>query len=33
MAKDSDGKWMIAGAVVCQIIGYLVMRRIVDIKV
>ena len=33
MAKDSDGKWMIAGAVVCQIIGYLVMRRIVNIKV
>jgi tight adherence protein B len=33
MAKDSDGKWMIAGAVVCQIAGYLVMRRIVNIKV
>jgi tight adherence protein B len=33
MAKDPDGKWMIAGAIVCQVAGYLVMRRIVNIKV
>jgi tight adherence protein B len=33
MAADSDGKWMIAGAVVAQFLGYYVMRRIVDIKV
>lgn len=33
MAADPDGKWMIAGAVVAQFVGYYVMRRIVDIKV
>jgi tight adherence protein B len=33
MAADPDGKWMIAGAVVAQFLGYYVMRRIVDIKV
>jgi len=33
MAADADGKWMIAGAVVAQFLGYYVMRRIVDIKV
>jgi len=33
MAKDPDGKWLIAGAVVAQFLGYYVMRRIVDIKV
>jgi tight adherence protein B len=33
MAKDPDGKWMIAGAVVAQLVGYYIMRRIVDIKV
>jgi tight adherence protein B len=33
MAADSDGKWMIAGALVAQFLGYYVMRRIVDIKV
>ncbi|MCU1339153.1 MAG: type secretion system protein [Bryobacterales bacterium] len=33
MAKDPDGKWMIAGAVVAQLFGYYIMRRIVDIKV
>jgi tight adherence protein B len=33
MAKDPDGKWLIAGAVVAQLLGYYVMRRIVDIKV
>ena len=33
MAADTDGKWMIAGALVAQFLGYYVMRRIVDIKV
>jgi tight adherence protein B len=33
MAKDPDGKYMIIGAIVAQIVGYFVMRRIVDIKV
>jgi len=33
MAKDPDGKWLIAGAVVAQLLGYYIMRRIVDIKV
>jgi tight adherence protein B len=33
LAKDPDGKWMIAAAVVFQILGYVIMRRIVNIKV
>jgi tight adherence protein B len=33
MAKDPDGRWLIAGALMAQIIGYLIMRRITDIKV
>lgn len=33
MARDPDGKWMIAGALVAQLLGYYIMRRIVDIKV
>ncbi len=33
MAHDPTGRYMILGAVVGQIVGYLVMRRIVDIKV
>jgi len=33
MAKDPDGKWLIAGAIVAQLLGYYIMRRIVDIKV
>jgi len=33
MAKDPDGKWLIAGALMAQIIGYLIMRRITNIKV
>jgi len=33
MIKDPDGKWMVVGAVVGQILGYLAMRKIVDIKV
>jgi len=33
MAADPDGKWMIAGAIVAQALGYYFMRRIVNIKV
>jgi tight adherence protein B len=33
MAKDPDGKYMIVAAVVFQILGYLIMRKIVNIKV
>ena len=33
MAKDPDGKYLIIGSVVGQVIGYYIMRRIVDIKV
>src|SRR5262249_27163048 len=33
MAADSDGKWMIIGAILGQALGYYAMRRIVDIKV
>jgi tight adherence protein B len=33
MADDPDGKYLIIGAIVGQIIGYFVMRRIIDIKV
>jgi tight adherence protein B len=33
MADDSDGKWMILGAIVAQVLGYIVMRRITNIKV
>jgi tight adherence protein B len=33
MARDSDGKYIIAGALAAQILGYIIMRRIVDIKV
>jgi tight adherence protein B len=33
MAKDSDGKWLIIGAVCAQALGFYVMRRITDIKV
>src|ERR1700681_3115770 len=33
MVKDSDGKYMIAAAVVFQILGYIIMRKIVNIKV
>jgi len=33
MARDPDGKWMIVAAVIFQIIGYLVMRKITNIKV
>lgn len=33
LAEDPDGKWMIVGAIAGQILGYFIMRRIVDIKV
>ncbi len=33
MAKDSDGKWMIVGAVAGQVLGYYFIRRIINIKV
>ena len=33
MVKDPDGKYMIAAAVVFQILGYIIMRKIVNIKV
>src|SRR6202163_3623847 len=33
MVKDPDGKYMIVAAVVFQILGYLIMRKIVNIKV
>jgi tight adherence protein B len=33
LADDPDGKWLIVGAICAQVLGYFVMRRIVDIKV
>jgi len=33
MARDPDGKYSIAAAVVFQILGYIIMRKIVNIKV
>jgi tight adherence protein B len=33
MAKDSDGKWLVVGAVVGQMLGYFFIRRIINIKV
>jgi tight adherence protein B len=33
MARDPDGKYMIAAAIIFQILGYIIMRRIVNIKV
>jgi tight adherence protein B len=33
MADDPDGRYMILGAVAGQVLGYLVMRKIVDIRV
>jgi len=33
MANDPDGKWMILGAMAAQVMGYIVMRRITNIKV
>jgi tight adherence protein B len=33
MVKDPDGRYMIAAAVIFQILGYIIMRKIVNIKV
>ena len=33
MAADADGRRLIVGAVVAQIVGNIVMRRIINIKV
>jgi len=33
MAKDPDGKYLIVGAITGQVLGYITMRRIVNIKV
>jgi tight adherence protein B len=33
MAKDSDGKWLIAFAIIGQVIGNYFIRRIIKIKV
>ena len=33
MMADSDGKWMVLAAVLCQVLGYIVMKRITDIEV
>ncbi|MFB3778295.1 MAG: type II secretion system F family protein [Bryobacteraceae bacterium] len=33
MAKDSDGKWLIVGAICGQFLGYFFIRRIINIKV
>ena len=33
MAEDSDGKWLIGGAIVAQILGNFFIKRIINIKV
>jgi tight adherence protein B len=33
MAADSDGKWMIGGAIVCQILGNFFIKKIINIRV
>jgi tight adherence protein B len=33
LAADPDGKWMIAGSIVGQILAYFIMRRIINIKI
>jgi len=33
MADDSDGRWMIAGAIVAQILGNVFIKKIIDVKV
>jgi len=33
MAEDPDGKWMIAGAVIAQILGNFFIKKIINIKV
>ena len=33
MAEDSDGKWMIAGAIGAQVLGNFFIKKIINIKV
>ena len=33
MADDPDGKWMIVGAIIAQLVGFYFIRRIINIKV
>jgi len=33
MAKDSDGKWLIAAAIVAQLLGNFFIKKIINIKV
>jgi tight adherence protein B len=33
MAEDSDGKWLIGGAIVAQILGNFFIKKIINIKV
>ncbi len=33
MAEDPTGRYLILGAVVGQVMGYLIMKRIVNIKI
>lgn len=33
MARDPDGKYLILGSIAAQVVGYFVIRRIIDIKV
>jgi tight adherence protein B len=33
MVKDPDGKWLVIGAICGQVVGYLFIRRIINIKV
>jgi tight adherence protein B len=33
MAADSDGKWLIVGAIIAQVIGNICIRKIINIKV
>jgi tight adherence protein B len=33
MAKDPDGKWLIAGAIVAQVLGNFFIKKIINIKV
>jgi tight adherence protein B len=33
MAKDSDGKWMIGGAIAAQVLGNYFIKKIINIKV
>jgi Flp pilus assembly protein TadB len=33
MAEDPDGKWLIGGAIVAQILGNFFIKKIINIKV